>query len=101
MKRRTFLKTVGTASVAAGAAAGNLQAFEPVHNWDRYDFGGGPPVKDRLYQRPFPQYPPELVAPGSSVVMTTRPSEKIIQNYGMGLIVYVSGDMKKKGIRDW
>jgi hypothetical protein len=93
MKRRTFLKTVGTASVAAGAAAGNLQAFEPAHNWREFNFGGGPPVKDRLYQGPFPQYSPELVVPGSSVVMTTRPSQEIIRNYGMGLIVYVSGDI--------
>ena len=36
-----------------------LQAWVPSHNWEKYDFGGGPQVKDRLYQGPFPQYEPE------------------------------------------
>jgi hypothetical protein len=49
-------------------------------------------VKDRLNQGPFPQYAPEEVLPGSSVVMATTPSRDIVPNFGMGLTVYVSGD---------
>ena len=49
-------------------------------------------MKDRLYQGPFPQYPPAAVVPGSDVVMATTPSDDIVPNYGMGLTVYVSGD---------
>ena len=49
-------------------------------------------MKDRLYQGPFPQYPPAAVVPDSDVVMVTTPSKEIVPNYGMGLVVYVSGD---------
>ena len=45
MLRRTFLKTG-----AFGAAA----AYVPPHNFDKYDFGGGPAIQDRLNQGPFP-----------------------------------------------
>ncbi len=61
--------------------------------WEKYDFGSGPVVKDRLNQGPFPIYAPEEVVPDSSVVMATTPSREIVNNYGMGLIVYVSGDL--------
>src|SRR5579862_9155775 len=90
MNRRTFLHT-GAASVAAGLAA-PARAYVPEHNWEKYDWGSGPEVRDRLYQGPFPQYPPDVVVPDSDVVMVTTPSREIVPNYGMGLIVYVSGD---------
>ncbi len=93
MNRRNFLKTGGAVAVAAGMASRNSYAFVPSHNWEEYDFGSGPVVKDRLYQGPFPQYKPELVVPGSNVVMATTRSRDIVPNYGMGLIVYVSGDL--------
>ena len=74
MDRRAFLKTAGVAGVAGGIAGPPTAAFVPTHNWDKYDFGSGPPITDRLNQGPFPQYPPEEVVPGSSVVMATTPS---------------------------
>jgi hypothetical protein len=92
MKRRDFLYTAGAASVAAGLGSRTAQAFVPSHNWEKHDFGPGPAVRDRLYQGPFPQYLPEEIVPGSSVVMTTTPSTDIVPNYGMGLTVYLSGD---------
>jgi len=39
-------------------------------------------VKDRLYQGPFPQYPPAAVVPDSDVVMVITPSKEIVPNYG-------------------
>ena len=78
MDRRAFLKTSGSAALLSGMAASSANAFVPAHLWEKYDFGAGPPVKDRLNQGPFPQYPPELVVPGSSVVMTTTPSNEIV-----------------------
>ena len=92
MKRRTFLKTMATAAFAIGIPRKSY-AFIPAHNWEKYDFGTQPSVKDRLYQGPFPQYPPEELVPGSEVVMATTPSKKIVPNYGMGLVVYISGDI--------
>ena len=93
MDRRTFLSSAGTAAVLSGVGARAARAFVPAHVWDGYDFGSGPPVKDRLNQGPFPIYPPEEVVPGSYVVMATTPSRDIVPNYGMGLVVYVSGDI--------
>ena len=46
-------------------------------------------MKNRLYQGPFPQYEPEPVVPGSSVVMSTMPSDKVLNNFGMGMTTYV------------
>ena len=66
------------------------------HNWDRYDFGAGPPVQDRLNQGPFPY---ELV-PGWEVVMATTPSDEVVPNFGMGLVTYVCdeiGPPRKEG----
>jgi len=91
--RRTFLKTIGAGSVAGGlGGARPAAAFVPAHNWDRYDWGTAPPVRDRLYQGPFPQYPPEDVLPGSEVVMATTPSDQVVPGFGKGLITYVTGD---------
>ena len=92
MKRRTFLQTSGAAALLAGVGVRSAAARIPAHNWDRYDFGSGPVVKDRLYQGPFPQYEPEAFLPGSEVVMATTPSKDIVSNFGMGLTVYISGD---------
>jgi len=93
MDRRDFLKKGGTAALLAGVGMNTASAFVPAHNWEKYDFGDGPTVKDRLNQGPFPTYPPEQVVPGSYVVMATTPSKEIVPNYGMGLVVYVSGDI--------
>ncbi|MBN2008804.1 hypothetical protein JW960_05625 [candidate division KSB1 bacterium] len=93
MKRRSFFKTTGALALVAGVGIEKAFGFVPAHNWEKYDFGSGPEVKDRLNQGPFPIYPPEEVVPGSYVVMATTPSKEIVNNYGMGLIVYVSGDL--------
>ncbi|MGH7496567.1 MAG: hypothetical protein ACREOO_29810 [bacterium] len=92
MKRRTFIQTAGAAALGASIGTKEAGAHIPAHNWDKYDFGSGPPVKDRLYQGPFPQYEPEAFLPGSEVVMATTPSQDIVSNFGMGLTVYISGD---------
>ncbi len=76
--------------MACGKRTAN--ATIPEHNWDKYDWGPGPAVPDRLYQGPFPQYGPCAVVPDSDVAMVTTPSKEIVSNYGMGLIVYVSDD---------
>ena len=67
----------------------------PPHNWDKYDFGSGPPVSDRLNQGPFPY---ELV-PGWEVVMATTPSDEVVPNFGMGLVTYICDEVgpPKKG----
>lgn len=93
MDRRTFLKTGAAAAALSGIGFNKAHAFVPAHVWDKYDFGPGPEVKDRLNQGPFPQYPPELVVPGSDVEMATSPSKEIVPNYGKGLVVYISGDL--------
>ena len=91
--RRTFLRAIGAGGIAAGLPSGRAAAFVPAHNWDGYDWGTAPPVRDRLYQGPFPQYAPEEVLPGSEVVMATTPSDQVVPNFGMGLVTYVTGDM--------
>src|SRR6266700_4135185 len=53
MQRRSFLKAGGAITLAAGFGTDSLLAHVPTHNFDRYDFGSGPPVAERLYQGPF------------------------------------------------
>ena len=92
MERRDFIKT----GLAAGAAVGiapTLGAWVPQHNWDKYDFGPGPAVKDRLYQGPFPSYAPEdYFGEEPEVVQYTMPGKQMLNAFGMGLITYISGD---------
>ena len=87
MRRRTFLKAGGVVSLAASAKP--LLAHIPPHNFDKYDFGGGPPVSDRLYQGPFSadDYP------SWNVVMALTPSREVVPNYGMGLITYLCDEV--------
>jgi hypothetical protein len=88
MQRRSFLKAGGIA-LGAGLAADSVLAKIPPHNFDEYDFGGGPTVYDRLYQGPFSadDYP------GWSVVMALTASRDVVPNYGMGLITYVCDEV--------
>lgn len=86
MRRREFIK----ASAAATAAIASGARGTPVaHNFDRYDFGPGPPVTDRLYQGPFPtdRYP------DWGVVMATTRSSEVVPGYGMGLITYLCDEV--------
>ena len=92
LDRRKFL-AAGAASVAAAGIAPAAQAQYLEHDWSGYDWGGGPPVPDRLYQGPFTNYGADANAPGGEVTMATSPSRDIVPNYGMGLTVYISGDI--------
>ena len=89
MQRRSFLKAGGAITLAAGFGADSLLAHVPTHNFDKYDFGSGPPVADRLYQGPFSadDYP------SWNVVMALTPSREVVPNYGMGLITYVCDEV--------
>src|SRR5689334_7571369 len=92
MRRRDFLKSSIALAAAADLGTTEAHAFVPAHNWDKYDFGSGPQVVDRLNQGPFPQYAPEALIPTDEVVMTTTPSEEVVPNYGKGLITYITAD---------
>jgi len=92
MQRRDFLKRSVALAVAAELGATKAYGLVPAHNWDKYDFGSGPPAEDRLNQGPFPQYAPDAVIPTDEVVMTTTPSEEVVPNYGKGLITYITAD---------
>lgn len=93
MRRRDFFK--GSAAMAGALAIQGAKAHGMVraHNWEKYDFGSGPPVSNRLNQGPFPQYPPDAAIPGDDVVMATTPSDEVVPNYGKGLITYITADM--------
>jgi len=92
MLRRSFLKA-SSAVALAGFGADSLFAYVPGHNFDKYDFGSGPPVSDRLYQGPFPAD----LFPSWTVVMATTPSDEIVPNYGMGLVIYLCDEVGPAG----
>jgi hypothetical protein len=92
MRRRTFLKSITGSGIASVTMPTIATARIPSHNWNPCDYGADPTASDRLYQGPFPQYPPEAFLSDSDVVMTTSASREIVPNFGMGLTVYVSGD---------
>lgn len=79
MDRRKFLKSLGITGLVPtlGIKAFKEGGFHPDCK--------GPIIDDRLYQGPFPV---EEV-PGWDVVMTTVPSDRILDNFGMGLVTYV------------
>src|SRR5437868_12870810 len=91
MRRRSFLKTGLTAGGLAALGIGTkpLLAHIPPHNFDKYDFGGGPAVADRLYQGPFSA---DDYA-SWNVVMALTPSNDVVPNYGMGLITYICDEV--------
>ena len=75
----------------AGAALSLATAFNktkaqevPTHNWDKYDFGAGPKVTDRLNQGPFGIEQDE----GWYTVLVTSQSSKPVKNHGLGLVGY-------------
>ena len=85
MFRREFLKTAGAATLLASARP----APAAEHNFDRYDFGPGPAVADRLYQGPFPS--DRFASWG--VVMATTASSQVVPNFGMGLVTYLCDEV--------
>jgi hypothetical protein len=80
MKRREFMTTG-----LLGAAA----AYVPPHNFDKYDFGSGPAIQNRLNQGPFPAD----LYPSWTVVMALTPSDRMVHNYGMGLVTYLCDEV--------
>jgi hypothetical protein len=92
VQRRDFIKSTVAVAMAAELGLGKAEAKVPAHDWDRYDFGSGPTVADRLNQGPFPQYPPDAVIPTDEVVMTTTSTDAAVPNYGKGLITYITAD---------
>jgi hypothetical protein len=83
MRRRNFIKA--GAAVSLATALHNLKAQEvPTHNWDKYDFGPGPAVSDRLNQGPFGIEQDQ----GWYTVLVTSQSTKPVKNYGLGLLGY-------------
>ena len=99
MQRRDFLKNSAAVAGALKIGTGRAQASVRAHNWDKYDFGSGPEVTDRLNQGPFPQYAPDQAIPADDVVMTTTPSDEVVPNYGKGLITYITADMGTEEIK--
>jgi hypothetical protein len=77
MRRRDLLR--GTLLFPAA-----LAADVPSHLWQGYDFGSGPPVRQRLNQGPFDVDQDQ----GWQTVLYTSPSEKPLRNPGLGLIGY-------------
>ena len=92
MNRRELFETATLAGLAASLTVNKSAAHVVAHNWDKYDFGSGPRVNDRLNQGPFPEYAPEDLYPGGDVVIATTPSEEVVTNYGRGLITYIAAD---------
>jgi hypothetical protein len=91
--RRSILKA-GLAATAWGTAPGRGEI--PPHNWDKYDFGPGPAVKERLHQGPFP----DAAIPDASVVMATTPSREIVPGFGMGLVTYLCDEVGPPATRN-
>ena len=91
MRRRDLFKSMALVGIAAPITARKSSGYVPAHNWDKYDFGSGPPVRERLNQGPFPEYAPEDLYPGGDVVMTTTPAGAVVPNFGKGPIMYHSG----------
>ena len=101
MRRRDFLGhglSLGIAGAAGGAITRSLAAV-PAHNWDRYNFGPGPQVFDRLNQGPFSQYVQDATIPADEVVMATTASAVNVPNFGRGLITYITADMGLQEIK--
>jgi len=85
MQRRSFIKAGATLAGALGVARpGFTRSDVPDHNWDRYDFGPGPQVRNRLNQGPFGIDQDE----GWLTIATTTPSGEHVKNFGLGLMGY-------------
>lgn len=85
MYRRGFIRAGATLAGALGVArSGVFRADVPDHNWDHYDFGPGPRVRNRLNQGPFGIDQDQ----GWFTLTTTTPSERHFRNFGTGLVGY-------------
>src|SRR6516164_662479 len=85
MHRRTFIKSGGALAAALSGAEANLTRGDvPDHNWNGYDFGPGPRVKNRLDQGPFGISQDE----GWLTIASTTPSDQHVKNFGHGMVGY-------------
>ena len=76
MRRREFMKTG-----LLGAALGTATASVPPHNFDKFDFGSGPDVLDRLNQGPFPTDLVTNTQPDFSKVGNTELVDRTIRSH--------------------
>jgi hypothetical protein len=83
IRRRQFLQAGAAAAALAGTGA-RASGDVPVHQWQGYDFGPGPRVRDRLNQGPFGIDQDE----GWYTIETTTPSDRLVRNFGLGLVGY-------------
>jgi hypothetical protein len=77
LNRRRLLQTSALLPLAA-------RADVPPHLWQGYDFGSGPPARDRFNQGPFDVDQDE----GWQTVLFTTASSRPIRNPGLGLVGY-------------
>jgi len=73
MDRRSFLKSATATGLAVGLCKTTANAYIPEHNWDKYDWGSGPPVLDRLYQGPSRSMLPVRLFPRARSRWSLRP----------------------------
>jgi len=99
MQRRDFIRASVATAGAFGVGATRGRGMVRAHNWEKYDFGSGPEVRDRLNQGPFPQYIPDAAIPSDEVVMTTTPAEEAVSAFGKGLVTYITADMGTEEIK--
>ena len=93
MQRRSFFKTAAVAGLAASATVDRASGHVPGHAWEGYDFGSGPPVKNRLLQGFQPRDPQGLNPSAGSLVMINTPSEDVVPGFGKGATTYITGNM--------
>ena len=79
MRRRDLLKGAVVLPVALAA-----NADVPAHLWQGYEFGSGPPVRERLNQGPFDVDQDQ----GWQTILFTTLSERPVRNPGLGLVGY-------------
>jgi hypothetical protein len=99
MKRKEFIQSAGMVILLAPFGIKTLRANDSTRTGKQSSSSIGWPdevVENRLYQGPFPVYdgefPLESVG-GWGVVMTTVPSDRILKNFGMGLVIYIMDEM--------
>jgi hypothetical protein len=83
MHRRDLLKKSALSALLL-PAAWRVHADVAPHLWEGYEFGPGPPVRERLNQGPFDVDQDQ----GWQTVLFTTPSERPLRNPGLGLVGY-------------
>jgi hypothetical protein len=96
MDRNEFLKLAGFTGLGATIDVKRFGRSRFTYGMIPSNGGLKIPTGERLYQGPFPVYdgefPLEAVS-GWGVVMTTIPSDRVLKNFGMGLVIYIMDEM--------